>query len=160
MTTAESLDQVQSLLLEWAKESKRIEPNRLDIVIDADHLLAAVQTLTRAHWGYLVTITGLDPGAATGQLEVLYHFAEGAAVLSLRVRIPRQEATIASIQKIVPPASFFERELAEMFGIRVGELKDGDHLFLPEDWPGGQYPLRKDWTISQLQTGGPVEGGQ
>ncbi len=149
MTTAELLSTAKDLLSTWTTESKTIEPNRLDVAIAPEHLLDAVTAMTESHWGYLITITGLDPGPATGQLEVLYHFCSGAAVTTLRVRIPRDQPNIASIKDIIPPALFFERELSEMFGIAVGDLKDGDHLFLPENWPAGVYPLRKDFQASK-----------
>ena len=32
-----------------------------------------------------------------------------------------------------------------MFGIVVEGIPDGRRLNLPDDWPDGQYPLRKDW---------------
>ncbi len=156
MNTPELLDQATILLKEYAVETKKIEPHRLDVVINAEHLLDAVGDLVRAHWGYLISVMGLDPGPATGQLEVLYHFGEGAAVVALRVRIPREQASIPSIQGIIPPASFFERELSEMFGIRVGDIPGDAHLFLPEDWPNGSYPLRKDWKAASTTTGEAV----
>jgi len=39
---------------------------------------------------------------------------------------------------------FYERELLEMFGVAVTGLADTSHLFLPDGWPDGVYPLLKD----------------
>jgi Ni,Fe-hydrogenase III component G len=31
-----------------------------------------------------------------------------------------------------------------MFGVTVVGLRNVEHLYLPDDWPAGVYPLRKD----------------
>jgi Ni,Fe-hydrogenase III component G len=95
-------------------------------------------------WGYLAGITGLDPGVEAGAMEVLYHFCEGAAVVTLRVRTPRENASVPTICEIIPSATFYERELREMLGVEVEGLADSEYLFLPDDWAKGVYPLRKD----------------
>jgi NADH:ubiquinone oxidoreductase subunit C len=139
------------------KHSDLPEPGRIDIQIEANDLLAAVKALFDARWGYLIAITGLDLGEAAGKLEVLYHFGQGAAVLTLRVAIPRanEEARVPSVCRLIPSASFFERELSEMFGIVVEGTPDPNRLFLPDDWPGGAFPLRKDFKTPAL----PAETG-
>lgn len=130
-----------------AKATQSAEPNRLDITVEAADLLPAVAALNRAHWGYLAAITGLDLGPAGGRIELLYHFCEGAAVLTLRVMIARDAgATVPSLCALIPSAAFFERELEEMLGVVVANAPNHDPLFLPDDWPAGVYPLRKDFT--------------
>jgi Ni,Fe-hydrogenase III component G len=103
-----------------------------------------VVTLRVKRLGYLSAITGLDPGVETGQLEALYHFCAGAAVITLRVRVPREGGMLPSLCEIIPSAEVFERELSEMFGVTVTGLRAPDRLYLPEDWPDAVYPLRKD----------------
>lgn len=144
------LQQASEILLAWARQSELPEPGRIDIQIEVGDLLAAVKAILSARWGYLVAITGLDLGAAAGKFEVLYHFAQGAAILTLRVTFPHEEAQVPSVCSIIPSASFFERELSEMFGIIVEGTPDPSKLFLPEDWPDGVFPLRKDFTALTL----------
>jgi Ni,Fe-hydrogenase III component G len=36
-----------------------------------------------------------------------------------------------------------------MFGITVENIPDPRRLVLPDDWPDGQYPLRKDWSFER-----------
>lgn len=81
-------------------------PDVLDISVHPDELLEVVQTLLDGDWGYLITITGLDLGPEAGEIEILYHFAEGAAVVTLSVRVERETAVIPSICPIIPSASF------------------------------------------------------
>jgi ech hydrogenase subunit E len=151
-----NLQNAEGLLAGWNKEATHPEPNRLDIVVRVDDLRPAVSALHNHHWGYLSAITGMDLGAETGQIEALYHFCFGPAITTLRVRQPRgEEAALPTIEDIIPPATFFERELHEMLGFHITGAKTSERLFIPDDWPEDVYPLRKDFTIDQAK---PVEG--
>jgi NADH:ubiquinone oxidoreductase subunit C len=146
MTTEELLDTAQQLLAAWASTTAKPAVNRLDVNLAAADLFAAVDALHSAHWGFLSAITGLDDLKAN-ELEVLYHFCNRAAVATLRVRIPRDKASIPSICSITAGATFFERELSEMFGIEVTGTPNPDRLFLPDEWPPDVHPLRKDYIV-------------
>lgn len=152
MSIEQKLQTAEQLLAPWNQETIRPEANRLDVVIQPEALHEAVSALHDAKWGYLSAITGMDMGVEAGQLEALYHFCNGPAIMSLRVRMPRNEAVVSSIADIIPPATFFEREIKEMFGIEVEGLAVTDHLFLPEDWPPDVYPQRADFTNEQAKT--------
>jgi len=147
MNTDTALKTAGDLLIGWTIETVTPELNRLDVVVDSANLLAAVKVLAANHWGYLAGITGLDLGVEAGQIEVLYHFCSGTAVVTLRVRTPRDHADVPSIASILPSANFYERELHEMLGIGIVSLANSNHLFLPDDWPDGVYPLRKDASL-------------
>jgi len=137
-------------LADWTQESAEPEAGRVDLVIAPGDLVAAAGAVMDARWGYLVAITGLDLGPDDGRLEVLYTFAGGAALLTLRVPVPRDDAKVPSLVSVIPSVSFYERELMEMFGVTVEGTPNPDKLFLPEDWPDGVYPLRKDFSMEQL----------
>jgi NADH:ubiquinone oxidoreductase subunit C len=146
------------------------EPNRIDVVIPANRLLEAVGLLRKENWGYLSAITGLDHAETSvasteekqwakvaegneqtgfgykGLLEVLYHFCSNAAVITLRVQVSHERASIPSICSLVPSATLYERELLEMFGIDVQGTPNREHMLLPDDWPDHVYPLRKSFT--------------
>jgi Ni,Fe-hydrogenase III component G len=139
-----ALEQAQQLLGGWVQRWNAPEDNRLDAQMTPNHLLAAAQALDEQNWGYLMAITGLDGGPEAGSMEALYHFCSGAAVLTLRVTIPREGAVVPSICTVFPYASVFERELIEMFGVEVVGTPDPSRLYLPDDWTDGVYPLRKD----------------
>lgn len=143
-TLEEKLQAARDILASWAGEIQTPEPNRLDVPVTAENLIAAVTALDAARWGYLSAITGLDLGVEAGQIEVLYHFCEGAAVVTLRVATLRAESSVPSVCPVIPSGSIFERELVEMMGIDVVGTPDRGRLFLAEDWPDGVYPLRKD----------------
>ena len=145
MSTTELLKKAKEMLGPWEKGSTDPAANRMDVIIHAEDLVQVVTGLKSEQWGYLSAITGLDHGVEKDLIEALYHFCSGAAVLTLRVPLPRRGGMVPSIHTLIPVADFFERELMEMFGVTVAGVLDDMHLFLPDDWPDGVYPLLKDF---------------
>lgn len=167
MTNDELLQAAAALLAPWTISTRAPEANRLDVLMHVTDLLPAAQVLRDAHWGYLVALTALDyagkpnpfaqderyvrlvqAGAVAADapvMELLYFYSAGPVLVTLRMLITRESPTIPSVCGIIPSASFFERELSEMFGITVQNTPDPRKLFLPDDWAAGSYPLRKDF---------------
>jgi len=149
MTTTETLlDTAKTLLAPQAKQIAAPVPNRIDVSLEVNDLLAAVKALHDVHWGYLSAIVGLDH-ADSNEIEVVYVFCSGGAIITLRLRTPHAEGAVPSICAILPAATFFERELSEMFGIAVTGTPNPDRLFLPDEWPADVYPLRKAYIVPQ-----------
>jgi Ni,Fe-hydrogenase III component G len=95
----------------------------------------------------LATITGLDEGPTLG---VLYHLAkENGIILNLHISVPKENPVIKTISTRFPAADAYERELMDLLGIQVEGLPTGNRYPLPDSWPAGQYPLRKDWKPEQ-----------
>lgn len=138
------LDRARAIMTPLAAALTQPEAHRLDAVLEASALEDAVAAMREARWGYLTAITGLDHGAEAGRIEVLYHFCSGALIVTLRVQLGRDAPVVPSITEWFPAAVVGERELAEMFGVTVTDLPDPSHLFLPDGWPDGTYPLRKE----------------
>ena len=104
-------------------------------------------------WGmtFVGTITGLDVG---DKFEVIYHFYDlHGFLLNLRVVTPRNDPKIPSISSVFPGVIFYERELMDLLGIIVEGTPPGRRYPLPDNWPEGQYPLRKDWKGLPAETG-------
>ena len=157
MNIEQNLQKAEQLLTDWRRETTHPESHRLDMLVTADDLRPAVTALHDAQWGYLSAITGLDLGIDSGQIEALYHFCSGPAITTLKVHLPRtaDDAILPTIEDIIPPATFFERELHETVGFQISGVKSMDRLFIPDDWPEGVYPMRADFKIEQAR---PVEG--
>jgi Ni,Fe-hydrogenase III component G len=158
ITTQWRLEQASHPLQAWAVATNAPEPNRVDITVRPENLLSAVQLMVDLQWGYLATITGLDLGAppaegAPGGLEILYHFCSGAAILTLRVLLPYDAAALPSIDRLVPAATIYEREVKEMFGVEFQNMRDPRRLFLPDDWEEGVFPLRKEFQAKETPAG-------
>jgi Ni,Fe-hydrogenase III component G len=147
LTLAESI--VQSW--DWATEVSRPRPGRLDVNIRVlNELVPIIVGLRVKRLGYLSAIVGTDLGAEKNELEVLYFFCPESAVIVLRVRIPRDHPLLPSVSDVISSAEVFERELREMFGIEITGLHTPEHLYLPDDWPDGVFPLRRDFDPAVL----------
>jgi len=147
MNTNEALALAGELVEQWGwdTEAHYPEPERLDVHVKSiEDLVPIIVAMRVKRLGYLAAITGLDLGPEVSEFEVLYHFCTAAAVITLRVRIPRDGGKVPSLGSIIPSAEPFERELREMFGIEITGLRTPMKLYLPDDWPDDLYPLRKD----------------
>ncbi|HEY70720.1 MAG TPA: NADH-quinone oxidoreductase subunit C [Anaerolineae bacterium] len=147
MNTDEALTIARQVVEGWAwkTETSQPEPYRLDVrLASKEDLIPIIVAFRVKRMGYLAAITGLDLGPEDGHLEVLYHFCTAAAVITLRLSIPREQASVPSLCSVIPSAEAFERELSEMFGVEVEGLPNPMRLYLPDDWSEGVYPLRKD----------------
>lgn len=63
--------------------------------------------------------------------------------ITIRARTPKANPVLPTLSHLYKGALWPERELAEMFGVKIQGHPDLRHLLLPEDWKG--YPLRKDY---------------
>jgi Ni,Fe-hydrogenase III component G len=156
----EILQNARELLKSWTQSETLPETNRIDIVIKAEDIKPCVTALLDKDWGYLSAITALDRAefeavegstekkvvAGKGNIEVLYHFCSGPVVTTLRIALPYNKAKIDTICDIIPSATLYEREAAELLGIEFVGTPTSAHLLLPDDWPDGVYPLRKTFT--------------
>jgi Ni,Fe-hydrogenase III component G len=68
----------------------------------------------------------------------------GEKVVVLQVRINREKPEVPSLAQLIPGAIVYERELKDLFGIIPVGHPDLRRQAVPEDWPEGVYPLRKD----------------
>jgi Ni,Fe-hydrogenase III component G len=80
---------------------------------------------------------------------MLYHLADANAALTVRTSVPRTEPDVPSICEVIPGAVLYEREIQDMFGVTVTNIPDPRPLLLPDGWPAGQHPLRKDWIFER-----------
>ena len=91
----------------------------------------------------LCTITGTDEGDCLG---LLYHMAhDNGIVLTLMTTAPKDGPGPASVTPYFPTAELSEREVIDLLGARFEGMPKGPRYPLPDGWPEGQYPLRKDW---------------
>ena len=94
-------------------------------------------------------LTGLDDKE---NYSFIYHMAHlDGLMLNIETSIPKNgDLSIKTVTDIYPAADLQEREIYDLLGVKVEGLKDGKRYPLPDDWPEGEYPLRKDWTVDRL----------
>lgn len=83
-------------------------------------------------------------------IELIYHFSldygKDRKEISFNVSIylPKSKPEIDTICDYIPGALITEREKQEMLGVKVIGIPDSRRLFLPDDFPEGVYPWRKN----------------
>lgn len=94
----------------------------------------------------------IAPVDAGEHVELLYHFSLfygvhlKAIALVLKVTLSKTDLVVPTITDLIPGAIFSEREIQEMMGVTVTGIPDDRRLFIPEDFPKGVYPWRRDDT--------------
>jgi NADH:ubiquinone oxidoreductase subunit C len=118
-------------------------PRRLFLTVAPGDLVAACR-LARDELGFrhLSTVTGRDTGSA---IEVLYHLSQTGMVLTVKTALDRAAPAVPTVTGLYPGAVLYEREVYDLLGVRVEGHPDPRRLVLPDDWPEGVHPLRKDW---------------
>lgn len=78
-------------------------------------------------------------------MEILYHFSfdDKGQIISIRVKIDKENLEIDSITPLFKAAEWIEREIWEMLGVNFIGHPNLKRLLLSEDWPEGEYPLRQ-----------------
>ena len=80
-------------------------------------------------------------------MEILYHFTieEINLIISLRVKLAKDNLEIDSLAPVFEAANWVEREINELLGINFRGHPDLRRLLLSDEWPEGVYPLRRDY---------------
>ncbi|NJD98618.1 hydrogenase [Thermococcus sp. LS1] len=118
------------------------------IEIDRGTFRKAVETIFGIDYPHLHFITGEDPGGEVLRMVYSFGLFHGLPWKELSVTItfelPKSELVLPTITDLMPGAETNEREIREMLGVEFEGLKNTRHLFLPDDWPEGKYPWRRD----------------
>ena len=143
MNDAQIIDRVAALLGEKVTDITNPSVRRIYMKAQPQNVSSVLAVLKDSlGFTHVSTISGVDLGE---NFEVIYHLANEYTNLNVRTQIPKADPHLGSVCGVIPGAVLYERELQDMFGIVVDNIPDPRRLVLPDDWPEGQYPLRKDW---------------
>ncbi|MDI6883991.1 MAG: NADH-quinone oxidoreductase subunit C [Hadesarchaea archaeon] len=134
--------EVAELIREYVDDVRVVNGRCLFATSDKQRFRDLLRTLREAGVVHVSTISGVDLGKI---VEVIYHFDCRPAMLNLKISLPKDGLRIPTITDAFPGAILYERELMEMLGVKVEGHPDPRRLFLPDDWPEGEHPLRKEW---------------
>ncbi|MBI5384861.1 MAG: NADH-quinone oxidoreductase subunit C [Verrucomicrobia bacterium] len=128
------------------------QPNELYLHAKLELAGALCSTLYRKHQGRLAGVFAEDARAGQNVFFVYYLLALDAAhgFVLVRVPIPADQPELNSVTNAIPAANWQEREIQDLFGIRLVGHPNPRRCALHDDWPE-VYPLRKDFDLhSQL----------
>ena len=147
MTDQEKVEKANNLLGGMIVEIANPAPHRIFLTVAPKDLVAAVGLLKNGLdcW-YIAAVSGVDKGEV---YEIVYHFGDTSGNINVRTQVPKADPRLPSICAVIPGNVLYERELQDMFGIVVDGIPDGRPLVMPDGWPAGNFPLRKDWTFER-----------
>ncbi len=98
--------------------------------------------------GRLVSLFADDTRADSGVFQLYYVFALDAqhGFLILRVAVDGEQPRFLSLTNAVPAANWQEREVQDLFGIKLEGHPNPRRCALHDDWPE-VFPLRKDFDL-------------
>lgn len=110
--------------------------------IERDELLAKLEEMKAEGFGYLAKITAVD---YVDYLEIIYLLEDMDTYKNelLKIDIPPDNAWVPTVMDLYAAADWYEREMAEMFGIEIRGRRT--KRLLLEKWDGKQPPLRKSF---------------
>jgi Ni,Fe-hydrogenase III component G len=157
LTAQSYIDELMTAFAGAATNASAQSERRGFIEVDRSKLTAVVAYM-KDRWGvtHLSTITALDLG---DKVAASYHFwvqgatgAAGGAEITITAAAPKDDPTLPTLTGLIPGAIYYEREIHDLMGIVTVGHPDLRPLVLPEDWPAGVHPLRKDWTHKRTWT--------
>jgi len=104
----------------------------------------------------LIFMAASDRRAGSGAFEVTYLFApeRGNWLVHATAAVPEADPRIVSLATFHYPASRFEREIYDLFGIVAEGHPDPRPLVRHAFWPADYFPLRKDATSREFSDDG------
>ena len=118
------------------------------IRVEADAIVDICRYLkNEQHFIYLTDVFGTDRFTSKERFEVIYNLISlrNRERLFVKVRLPEEEPVLESITDIWKSASWMEREVYDMFGIRFTNHPDFRRIYMPEDFD--YYPMRKEFPL-------------
>ena len=96
----------------------------------------------------LVSLFADDDRAQTGAFHIYYVFALDAVggFFILRVPVSAQQPQFISLTNALPATNWQEREIQDLFGLKLEGHPNPRRCALHDDWPE-VYPLRKDFNL-------------
>lgn len=119
---------------------------RVMVYTQLERLIEVLEFLSDLGVTHISTITVVDQ-IEEKVFEVLYHLYWENNEITVRVEISRENPVVPTVTTILPGALTYEREIQDMFGVRVEHIPNPKRILLSDDWPEGVYPLRKDFVV-------------
>ncbi len=146
-------DPALACLLSWnaaAVEGAKQDRGQLTIYVQREQIREACAILRdnpACRFEGLMDVTCVDWYPQEPRFEVVYQLLSYTkkARIRLKVKLNGDDAALESVTSVWLAANFYEREVADLFGIHFAGHPNPLRILMPEDWEG--HPLRKDYPV-------------
>jgi Ni,Fe-hydrogenase III large subunit/Ni,Fe-hydrogenase III component G len=147
----EQLTQRISASLDGRSRLEEARGNHLVVQVADERLLETVGHVRDELNGRFIMSVGTDQRQTAGCFEVsnIFGLDQEKLFLVLRTEVEPVKPDIPSITPLIPGANWAEREVRDMIGVTPIGHPDPRRLVLPDDWPEGLHPLRRDFRFDQ-----------
>lgn len=121
--------------------------DQVTLTVDRNYLPEAVEMTYYQQGGWLSSVVGSDERSINGNFAVYYVLSMEKTEKSwvvIKTLVPPYDPEFPSVTAKVPAAVWYERDVRDLFGLNPVGIPDARRLTLPDDWPEGVHPLRKD----------------
>ncbi len=145
MTKEDILKEIQDSLGRKIKKFYKKSEGRIYIDIEPENIIETVTLIFKRLGARFSIATAVD---GPDGIEILYHFSfdRDKAFISFRAFMKdAKNPAIDSITPIFAGAEWIEREIHELFGVDFKGHPNLKTLLLPDGWPEGKNPLRRNF---------------
>lgn len=141
---AKDLEQIKSVA---TVVEAYIQRKQMVVYIEPKDIIS-VMTLLRdeLEYNFLSELSAIDWLAKQGEFEVFYQMLSTAKHKRLRIKyFIKEKEEIPTVSHIYKSADWAEREMYDMFGVRIVGHHYMKRILMPDDWH--DYPLRKTYPL-------------
>ena len=146
----------EDLIFNEDYESVKKDINILDAYIEFDHLILIIEPCdnvklithlkTLCEYDFMVELTAVDYISKKGGFEIVYEMLSMSKRKRIRVKaFLNQNETIQTIEPLFRMADWAEREMYDMYGIKIVNHPNLQRILMPNDWHG--HPLLKTYPL-------------
>jgi len=124
-----------------------IEVNHLVLIVNPEDNVKVISHLKDVReYDFLVELTAVDYVAKRGGFEIVYELLSTSKRKRIRLKaFIKVNETISSVEPLFRMADWSEREMFDMYGVKVTNHPNLRRILLPNDWSG--HPLLKTYPL-------------
>ena len=139
---------VDKILAEYGAVVLDRNAKRLVVQVDDKQLRPLAEKLFESEF-YYANGVGVDERGLGHDFAMYHVFASEKDKLYLVVKVSTSNLKLPSITPVIPGSNWAEREAMDMLGLEFEGHPEPERLILPDDWPKGGYPLRKEFDYNE-----------